>query len=66
MYVRRYPAKIAWWGSSSKVKKGRKHYPKLVVALRRRMAFELEDLIGKPAIAYRNGSRLIVEVELTS
>jgi len=38
----------------------RRKYPRLVACFPKEMASEVEDLIGKPAVAHRDGNRLII------
>ncbi|WP_309492298.1 hypothetical protein [Candidatus Hecatella orcuttiae] len=59
-----YPVRITRWSSTSRVKRGRKKYWKLVLNFPQKMAPELEDLLGRPAVAWREGSRVIIQFQL--
>jgi len=51
------------WRSTHRLKAGRRgEYRSLVVRFPSAMASELLDLVGRPAVAYRDGSRIVIEV----
>lgn len=63
--MKRYPVKIARWKSTQKLKAGRRReYPNQVLRFPSAMEGEISDFVGKPAVAYREGGRIVIKLSV--